>query len=363
MTRTKRLIKGNEAIAMAAIQAGCRKYFAYPITPQNEIPEYMAEHMPEVGGTFLQAESELAAINMVYGAAAAGERAMTSTSGPGYSLMLEGLSGIAAAEVPVVLAQVMRGGPGIGSLETAQLDYFSATKGGGHGGYRNLVLSAASVQELYDLTQLAFHLADRYRILVMLLVDGILGQIMEPLELRPLPESELPELPPKSWALTGMGKRGRQNVLSTMLMREGQVMEWHQRAAEKYRQIEEREVRLATHLWEDARIGIVAFGMMARVAETAIELCREEGIPVGLLRPITLFPFCSDFIRQSTAHIRRFLVAEVNLGQMVEDVRLAVEGRRPVDFVGRPTLPPPSMVVESIQKIWRELKDGETEER
>ncbi|MBI2877286.1 MAG: 3-methyl-2-oxobutanoate dehydrogenase subunit VorB [Candidatus Tectomicrobia bacterium] len=360
MTHTKRLVKGNEAIAMAAILAGCRRYFAYPITPQNEIPEYMSEHMPAVGGTFLQAESELAAINMVYGAAAAGERAMTSTSGPGYSLMLEGFSGIATTEVPVVLALVMRGGPGIGSLETSQLDYFSAVKGGGHGGYRNLVLSASSVQELFDLTQLAFHLADRYRILVLLLVDGILGQIMEPLEIGPLPE--LPELPPKDWALTGMGTRGKQNVLSTMLMREGQVLEWHQRAQEKYRQIQEREIRFETQQWEDARIGIVAFGMMARVAETAIALCREEGIPVGLLRPITLFPFCSDFIRQSTAHIQRFLVTEVNLGQMVEDVRLAVEGRRPVEFVGRPTLPPPSMVVEAIRKTWRELKDGETGE-
>ena len=217
------LIKGNEAVAMAAIMAGCRKYFAYPITPQNEIPEYMAAHMPEVGGVFLQAESELAAINMVYGAAAAGERAMTSTSGPGYSLMLEGISGIARAELPVVLVLVMRGGPGIGSLENAQLDYFSATKGGGHGGYRNIVLSASSVQELFDLTQLAFELADYYRVLVMLLVDGILGQIMEPIEIRPFSNGKTRSLPAKTWALTGTGRQRPQNIISTMLMREDET--------------------------------------------------------------------------------------------------------------------------------------------
>lgn len=350
----KILIKGNEAIAMAAIIAGCRRYFAYPITPQNEIPEYMARHMPEVGGTFLQAESELAAINMVYGAATAGERTMTSTSGPGYSLMLEGISGIATAEAPAVLVLVMRGGPGIGSLETAQLDYFSAVKGGGHGGYRNLVLAASSVQELFDLTQLAFTLADRYRILVLLLTDGILGQIMEPIEVRPLPPSSSGELPAKEWALGNLDIRGRQSVLSTMLMRENQVPEWHRQAAEKYRRIQQNEVRFATHRWEDARIGVVAFGMTARVVETAVDRCREKGIRVGLLRPITLFPFCGDFLRLSLSHIRQFLVVEVNLGQMVEDVRLALvgTGERKVDFLGQAAgLPPLSQVIEAIKRM------------
>jgi 2-oxoglutarate ferredoxin oxidoreductase subunit alpha len=349
----KSLVKGNEAIAIAAIMAGCRKYFAYPITPQNEIPEYMAAHMPEVGGVFLQAESELAAINMVYGAAAAGECVMTSTSGPGYTLMLEGISGIARAELPVVLILVMRGGPGIGSLENAQLDYFSATKGGGHGGYRNIVLSPSSVQELFDLTQLAFELADYYRILVLLLVDGILGQIMEPIVIRPFSAGEPKSLPDKDWALTGTGGKRPQNIISTMLMREDETYQWHQRMAEKYREIQEKEVRYTTYCLEDARICVVAYGVTARVAETVIDKYREQGISVGLIRPISLFPFPSQLIRQYTQQIEGFLVAEVNMGQMVEDVKLAVNGQRIVDFVGRGGgLLSEGEIADGIKKLW-----------
>lgn len=350
------LIKGNEAVAMAAIMAGCRKYFAYPITPQNEIPEYMAAHMPEVGGVFLQAESELAAINMVYGAAAAGERAMTSTSGPGYSLMLEGISGIARAELPVVLVLVMRGGPGIGSLENAQLDYFSATKGGGHGGYRNIVLAASSVQELFDLTQLAFELADYYRVLVMLLVDGILGQIMEPIEIMPFSNGKTRSLPAKTWALTGTGRQRPQNIISTMLMREDETYQWHQRMAVKYQKIQAEEVRYDSYCLEDARIAVVAYGMTSRVAETAIDECREQGLPVGLIRPISLFPFPYQFISQSTHRIEGFLVAEVSMGQMVEDARLAVNGRSEVSFVGRGGgLLSHQEITRGIRELWLKL--------
>jgi 2-oxoglutarate ferredoxin oxidoreductase subunit alpha len=353
----KSLIKGNEAVAKAAIMAGCRKYFAYPITPQNEIPEYMAAHMPEVGGIFLQAESELAAINMVYGAAAAGERVMTSTSGPGYSLMLEGISGIAKTELPVVLVLVMRGGPGIGSLENAQLDYFSATKGGGHGGYRNIVLSASSVQELFDLTQLAFELADHYRILVMLLVDGILGQIMEPLEIRPFHDGRTRSLPAKTWALTGTGGKRPQNIVSTMLMREDETYQWHERMKVKYEEIQAEEVRTDSYCLEDARLAVVAYGMTARVAETAVDECREQGVPVGLIRPVTLFPFPYELISQSVRQIESFLVAEVNKGQMVEDVRLAVNGRREVGFVGRGGgLLSYEEIVGGIKELWLKLK-------
>lgn len=341
---------------MAAIMAGCRKYFAYPITPQNEIPEYMAVHMPEVGGVFLQAESELAAINMAYGAAAAGERVMTSTAGPGYSLMLEGISGIARAELPVVLVFVMRGGPGIGSLENAQLDYFSATKGGGHGGYRNIVLSASSVQELFNLAQLAFELADYYRVLVMLLVDGLLGQIMEPIEIRPFKDGKTRSLQAKTWALTGTGGCRPQNIISTMLMREDETYQWHQRMAVKYKKIQAEEVRYATYCLDDARMAVVAYGMTARVAETAIDECREQGIPVGLFRPISLFPFPYQLISDSTDQLEGFLVAEVNMGQMVEDVRLAVDGRRKVSFVGRGGgLLSSQEIADGIKELWSKL--------
>ena len=242
------------------------------------------------------------------------------------------------------------------ALETAGLlDYFSVVKGGGHGGYRNLVLAASSVQELFDLTQLAFHLADQYRILVLLLTDGILGQIMEPIDIRPLSISGLGKLPSKEWALTGLESRGEQSILSTMLMRENQVLEWHERATDKYRRIQENEIRFDTYYWEEAWIGVVAFGMTARAVETAVDLCRENGIPVGLLRPITLFPFCSDFLHHSLSHIQQFLVVEVNLGQMVEDVRLAVGGERSVDFLGQPAgLPSPSQVVEAIERLARD---------
>jgi 2-oxoglutarate ferredoxin oxidoreductase subunit alpha len=330
----KVLITGNEALAEAAVRAGCRRYFGYPITPQNEVPEYLSRRMPEVGGTFLQAESELAAINMVYGAAAVGERAMTSSSGPGISLMQEALSFIAASELPAVIVNMQRGGPGLGNISASQGDYFQAVKGGGHGDYHLLVYAPSNIQEIADLTVKAFEKADEYRTPVMILGDGVLGQMMEPVE---LPEISLKRVD-KPWALTGAAGRPGKVIRSLYMLpgEEGSLERQNYKLRAKYDRMAEHEVRYETVQTDDAELLLVAFGTSARIAKTAMQLARAEGIKAGLLRPITLFPFPEKIIAQIVERVENVLVVEMNMGQMVEDVRLAVNGRVPVSFYGRP---------------------------
>ncbi|MGQ9629973.1 MAG: 3-methyl-2-oxobutanoate dehydrogenase subunit VorB [bacterium] len=343
-------MEGNEAVAEAAIRAGCTHYFGYPITPQNQITAYMAAHLPRVGGTFIQAESELAAINMVFGAAAAGARAMTSSSSPGISLKQEGISYLAGAELPAVIVNVMRGGPGLGNIAPSQSDYFQATKGGGHGDYRTIVLAPNSVQEMADFTMDAFDLADRYRNPVVILGDGVLGQMMEPMEFRDYRKP--PDLPPKDWALTG-AKGRRQNRIVSLFLEEGVLEEHNERLWRKYETMAKREVRSQTISAEDADIVIVAFGLCSRVALSAMNRARKEGIRVGLIRPITLWPYPYDVVERAADTARAFLVVEMNKGQMVEDVRLGVNGKRPVHFFGRAGggIPDPEQVFEKLKKI------------
>ena len=331
---SKLLITGNEALAEAAVRAGCRRYFGYPITPQNEIPEYLSRRLPELGGTFVQAESEIAAINMVYGAAAVGERAMTSSSSPGISLMQEALSFMAASELPAVIVNMQRGGPGLGNISPSQADYFQAVKGGGHGDYKLLVYAPSTLQEIVELTVRAFDKADEYRNPVMILGDGVLGQMMEPVE--------LPDIKPKQvdkpWALTGAAGRPGKVIRSLYMLpgEEGALERQNYKLKAKYERMAEHEVMYETVLTDDAEIVVVAFGTSARIAKTAVNLARAEGIRAGLIRPVTLFPFPEKIIAHSAERAERFLVVEMNLGQMVEDVRLAVNGKVPVSFYGRP---------------------------
>lgn len=322
---------GNEALAEAAIIAGVDAYFGYPITPQNEITAYMSRRMPEEGRVFIQSESELAAINMVFGANATGKRSLTSSSSPGISLMQEGISFLAGAELPAVIVNVMRGGPGLGNIAPSQGDYFQATRGGGHGDYRTIVLGPSSVQELVDCTQNAFHLADHYRIPVMILADGILGQMMEPIVLRKLPTRPLP---PKDWALTGANGR-KQNIVRSLWLGEGALEDHNQRLQTKYEQIQDHEVLVEQYHTEDAQIVIVAYGIAARLAREAVERARQRGICAGLIRPITLWPFPSEQLRTMAGKATAFVAVELSCGQMVEDVKLAVEGKTPVFLHGR----------------------------
>jgi 2-oxoglutarate ferredoxin oxidoreductase subunit alpha len=326
------LMKGNEAMAEAAVIAGCRYYFAYPITPQNEVAAYMALRLPQVGGTFLQAESEIASINMVFGAAAAGVRAMTSSSSPGISLKQEGISYLAGAELPAVVANIMRGGPGLGNIAGAQGDYFQATKGGGHGDYRNIVLAPSSVQELADLTVLAFDLADRYRMVAMILGDGYLGQMSEALV---LPQASGQVFDKSSWALSGAAGRPPRIIYSLRLAPEDGVEKINLRLQAKYRQAEAAEVRYESYRCDDAEVLLVGFGLAARICKAAVNVLRERHVRAGLFRPITLWPFPSQALRQTAGRVRRLLVVEMNSGQMLEDVRLAVGERVPVEFYGR----------------------------
>jgi 2-oxoglutarate ferredoxin oxidoreductase subunit alpha len=345
------LMRGNEAVAQAAIDAGCRAFFGYPITPQNQIPDYFAAHMPEVGGVFLQAESEVAAINMVYGAAAAGARVMTASSSPGISLKQEGISYLAESELPCVIVNIMRGGSGLGNIAPAQSDYFQSVKGGGHGDYRTPVLAAWSVQELYDLTREAFDIADRYRSPVLVLGDALLGQMMEPMV---LPEEVVDpaSLPPKPWATTG-AKGRRHNVINSLYIDPPQLERVNLRIEERYRMVEANEVRWAGERLEDARLVVVAYGSAARVSLTAVQQAREAGIRAGLLRPISLYPFPTQAIRDLAERVQAVLVVELSLGQLVEDVRLAVEGRRPVGLLGRTggIVMTPAEVLGEIRKL------------
>jgi len=331
----KKLMKGSEAIGEAAIQAGCRLFFGYPITPQNEIPEYMSHRMPQVGGTFVQAESEVAASNMLYGAAGTGERVFTSSSSPGISLMQEAISYMAGSELPAVIVNIVRGGPGLGGILPSQGDYFQATKGGGHGDYRLLVLAPWSVQEAADLTQDAFDLADYYRNPVMVLGDGLIGQMMEPVEFG-TERKPVRELAPKTWAATGW-KGDRPRAIINSLFLDPEVLERHNRKLKaKYDAMERDEVRVATYGTDQPYdLLVVAFGTVARVASTAMEELVEEGVRVALIRPISLYPFPYHQVRKAAEKAKAVLVLELSCGQMVEDVRMAVAEKRPVRFYGR----------------------------
>jgi len=345
----KVFMSGNHTIAEAAIRAGCRAYFGYPITPQNEIGEYMSEHMRKAGGVFIQSESELAAINMVVGAAATGTRAMTSSSSPGISLKQEGMSFLSGFQLPAVIVNIMRGGPGMGNIAPAQGDYFQATRGGGHGDYRTPVIAPGSIQEIADLTFVAFDIADRYRTPVMLLGDGMMGQIKEPV-LFPDP-IDPKKLPKKTWALTGRGD-GPSHFLASLVL-DIQKMENHNwNLFRKYEEITKNETRFETYRVEDAEIIAVAYGTTARIAKGTIHQLRDQGLRVGLVRPITVWPFPNDIIRELSKKVKRFIVLEMSTGQMVEDVRLALEGRAEVLFYGRPggIIPEPDEFAQVIRE-------------
>jgi 2-oxoglutarate ferredoxin oxidoreductase subunit alpha len=328
----KKLMKGCEAIGEAAIQCGCRLFFGYPITPQNEIPEYLSGRLPQVGGTFVQAESEVAASNMLYGAAGAGCRCFTSSSGPGISLMMEGMSYLAASELPVVIVNIMRAGPGLGGILPSQSDYFQATKGGGHGDYRVLVLAPSTVQEAADLTMEAFDLADKYRNPVMILGDGLIGQMMEPVEFKRRIEPE--DLPEKPWATTGAHGRAP-NIINSLYFRAEDLEQHNLDLGAKYRAMGSEVRHDLYRADDDLDLLIVAYGTVARIARTSIDALRQKGLKVGLFRPVTLYPYPSEALARTAARAKRVLVAELSMGQMVEDVRAVVAGRVPVDFYGR----------------------------
>lgn len=341
-------VKGNEAIAMAAIDAGCLLYFGYPITPQSDIPEYLSRHLPGLGGEFIQAESEIASINMLLGASATGTRAMTSSSSPGISLMQEGISYMAGSELPCVVVNISRSGPGLGGISPSQGDYFQATRGGGHGDYRVIVLGPSSVQEMYDLTFLAFDLSDKYRNPAMILGDALLGQLKEPM-LRRKPERMA--LPPKDWALTG-AKARKPNRLKSLYLQDGELSEHNWKLVKKYERMKEEEVRSESFEPEDSLLMVVAFGSVARISKTAVDLARREGLRVGLFRPITLFPFPEHQLQALSKTVKSFLTVELNTGQMVEDVRLSAARDSDVFFYGRPpgSLPTPEEILKEIQK-------------
>jgi len=340
---------GNEALAEAAIIAGVDAYFGYPITPQNEITAYMSRRMPEEGRVFVQCESELAAINMVFGASATGKRAMTSSSSPGISLMQEGISYLAGAELPAVVVNVMRGGPGLGNIAPSQGDYFQATRGGGHGDYRTIVLGPSSVQELVDCMPLAFDLADQYKMTVVVLADGILGQMMEPVVLEEKPRRELP---PKDWALTG-AKNREQNIIRSLWLQEGVLEKLNYKLQAKYEQVQKKEVLCEQYAVDDANIVVVAYGVAARIVRSAVSKARDKGIKAGWIRPITLWPFPEEQISKAADELRIFLTVEMSLGQMVEDVKLAVAGKAPVLFYGRPAggIPTVDEILDKIKQL------------
>ena len=343
----KVLMKGNEAIAEAAIIAGCRHYFGYPITPQTEIAAYMAKKMPKIGGTFLQAESEVAAINMVYGVASTGYRVMTSSSSPGISLKGEGLSYLAGADLPALIVNVQRGGPGLGGIQPSQSDYFQATKGGAHGDFHMLVLAPASVQEMAELTVKGFDLADKYRMTTMILADGTMGQMMEPVSLDFKVEAPVE----KPWAATGTKMQRKHNVINSLYLKPDQLEKTNFERFERYAVIKENEVMYEEYLTEDAEICVVAFGIASRVAKNAINEARKQGIKVGLIRPITLWPFPEKVLNKLADKVKSFISVELSMGQMIEDIRLAVNGKAPVTLCNRSggMIPTPEQVLEAIK--------------
>ncbi len=345
----KTLMKGAEVIAEAAIRAGCMAFFGYPITPQNEVPEYFSRQMPKLGRVFLQAESEVAAINMVYGAACTGTRVITTSSSPGISLMQEGFSYIANSDVPCVVVNAMRGGPGLGDIAPAQADYFQAVKGGGHGDYHSIVIAPHTLQEEADLMFDAFDLADKYRIMVVVLVDGLMGQMMEPVEFKEWVDVKKFKAP--DWATVGQRDRGHRNIITSLeIFPEGlEKMNFH--LQEKYKKIEKNEVRFEEYKMDDAEYAITAFGTVARIAKTVIGMARDEGIKLGLIRPITLWPFPTKLIEKRAEQLKFFFDSELNAGQMLEDVKLAVNGRKPVYFYGKL-----GGIVPSAEDIYTEFK-------
>jgi len=349
-------MKGNEALAEAAIRAGCRFFFGYPITPQTELAAYMAKRMGKAGGVYLQAESEIAAINMVYGASAAGKRAMTSSSSPGISLKGEGISYMAGADLPGVIINVQRGGPGLGGIQPSQSDYFQATRATGHGDFHLIVLAPSTVQEMTDYVFRAFDLADEYRTPVMILADGMLGQMMEPVVL-PEPKTELPEKP---WAVTGHRGERPHNVVNSLYLKPEELEDTNIERFERYERIKAAEQRAEEYLVDDADIVVVAFGASSRIARSAVNKAREKGIKVGLIRPITLWPFPVNAIGAAADRAKAILTVEMNMGQMVEDVRLAVCGRVPVEFFGRAggIIPTPVETLAAIERIAASLEGG-----
>jgi len=346
----KMLMKGNEAIGEAAIRAGCRFYFGYPITPQSELTAYMAKKLLKMkDAAFVQAESEIAAINMVYGAAATGVRAMTSSSSPGISLKQEGISYIACAELPCVIVNIQRGGPGLGSIQPGQADYFQATKGGGHGDYHLIVLAPSSVQELVDLTMDAFDLADKYTNPAMILGDGLLGQMMESVEFKERPKADLPDK--KGWNLTGCKGRKKYHIVPFDLD-PYEMEKVNFKIQEKYNKLKEKEVRYETVNLDNADLIVVAYGTVARIVKTVIDNAKKEGINIGLIRPITLFPFPEKVITKTAEKVKKFLTVEMSMGQMVEDVKLAINGKAKVNFYGRVggVVPTQSEILTEIKK-------------
>jgi 2-oxoglutarate ferredoxin oxidoreductase subunit alpha len=346
----KVLMKGNEAVGAAAIQAGCKYFFGYPITPQSELPEYMSRELPKIGGVFLQAESEIAAINMVYGAAGAGARVMTSSSSPGISLKQEGISYLCGAELPCLIVNIMRGGPGLGSIQPSQTDYFQATRGGGNGDYRLVVLAPSNLQELVDLIIEGFDIADQYRNPVMILGDGMIGQMMEPVEFK---EPKKRDLPPKDWATVGTGGKRKPNIINSLYIDPAILEEHNKKLQQKYSTIKENEAKVESYNIEDADVVITAYGTTSRIAKTAISRLEKEGYKVGLIRPITLWPYPYDEFKKINDNCKGILTVEMNTGQMVDDVRIAVEGKYPVHFLGRTggMVPTPQEIIKKVKEI------------
>ena len=350
----KILMKGNEALAEAAIMAGCRHYFGDPITPQTEVAAYMAKRMPKIGGVFLQAESEIAAINMVIGAAAAGKRAMTSSSSPGISLKSEGISYMAGCDLPALIVNVQRGGPGLGGIQPSQSDYFQATCGGGHGDFHLLVLAPSSVQEMADLVAKGFDLAEKYRMPCMLLADGTMGQMMEPVTLTEAKAAECD----KSWALTGTKGERKPNIINSLALQPQELEQWNEDRFKRYEIVKENEQMAESYLMDDAEYCVVAFGIAARVSQNAVDAARAKGIKVGMIRPITLWPFPEKALKAAADQCKAFLSVELNMGQMIKDVKLAIDCKKPVDLCYRTggMIPSPEEVLAAIEKMQKEGK-------
>ena len=346
----KILMKGNEAFGRAAIQAGCHYFFGYPITPQSELPEYLSRELPKVGGAFVQAESEVAAINMVYGAGGSGTRVMTSSSSPGVALKQEGIAYCAGAEVPCVVLNIMRGGPGLGTIQPSQSDYYMATKGGGNGDYRTPVFAPASVQEAVDMIIEAFDVADLYRTPVMVLADGMIGQMMEPVDFDK--ERKTREIPQKTWATTGTKGQRKPNVINSLYLQSEELEQHNLKLEKKYKAIEENEVQYEMYHTEDAELVFVAYGTVSRIVKTTVDQLREEGYKVGLIRPKTLWPFPKEAFKQ-IPNAKNLLVVEMSLGQMIDDVKLASECKLPVDFYGRSggMIPSPAAIGQKAKEI------------
>ena len=346
----KVLMKGNEALAQAAIEAGCRHFFGYPITPQTEVAAYMSRRMPKIGGTYLQAESELAAINMVLGAASAGVRAMTSSSSPGISLKTEGISYIAGSDLPCLIINVQRGGPGLGGIQPSQADYWQATKATGHGDFQVLVLAPSTVQEMVDLVFKAFDLADTYRMPAMILADGMLGQMMEPVTVE---KPEGVQLPEKTWALTGHGGKRKHNIVNSLYLNPAELERTIRERFARYEIIKEKEQLSESLYADDADLIVVAYGATSRVVNSAVKAARTKGLRAGMIRPVTLWPFPEKTLKQAAKTAKAFLAVEMSMGQMVDDVKLAIECSRPVHFFGRTggVIPTPAEVLAQIENI------------